>query len=245
MLRTFLKSACQLLLPAQCWTCREAIPNNRALLMCEDCSNTLARMMTEPLCPRCGHDVGPYVADDTGCGRCRGKSILFDGITRIGKYDSPLNELVRNLKYRHLPLLGKTLGQLLGRQVLATKWVNRIDLVIPVPLFWRRRLTRGYDQARLIARSLVRDVRRPLVTGALRRVRNTPQQVGLSMTKRWENVRGAFAVRGIDSGLTDRNVLLVDDVVTSGATVTECTRALKRSGVANVYVAVAGVAGNP
>jgi ComF family protein len=118
-----------------------------------------------------------------------------------------------------------------------------VDLVAPVPLHWRRRAWRGFNQATALAQEAVRAMGRPLTARGLLRVRPTPHQTRLPPARRVENVRGAFAVRGRASAVKGKRVLLVDDVLTSGATIGECARVLRRAGAAAVYAAVVAVAG--
>lgn len=213
--------------------------------LCLGCGSRLAQLMSSACCPRCGRASGPYAADESGCGWCRGKAVPFAGIARIGQYESPLNDLIQSIKYQRESHLAKLIGRLLSRQVFVAPWFGRLDFIIPVPLFWRRTWWRGFNQAKLIARELSRHTGLPLDTRVLARIRHTPQQVGMSMRRRLENVRGAFAVPRAADRLRERRVLLIDDVMTSGATLSECTRTLMRAGADEVFVAVAAVAGQP
>ncbi len=157
-----------------------------------------------------------------------------------GVFEEPLRELVHLFKYAGVTALARPLGRLLR---LAMPRDRRFDLIVPTPLHWRRRWTRGYNQSMLLARELA-----PVLglkpVNALRRTRATPTQAGLSRTARRANVAGAFVVR--DASLVrGRRVLLVDDVMTTGATLRACAAALKRAGAQSVSIAVLARAGRP
>lgn len=149
----------------------------------------------------------------------------------LGAYDGPLARLVRALKYRGVTALAGWLGSCLGAEVGHAGW--RPDLVCAVPLHAGRRRERGFNQAELLAREAARRLGvpyRPL----LRRTRPTPRQARLDRASRRPNVRGAFASRP----LAGSTVLLVDDVLTTGATVEACRDALVEAGAAEVWIAV-------
>jgi ComF family protein len=131
-------------------------------------------------------------------------------------------------------------------ELLGALWVRRdekalrglgADLVIPIPLHWRRRLSRGYNQSAILAEHVARRLDRPCQETWLRRTRNTPQQTTQTEASRWDNVRGAFSAKP-RPGLKGRRVLLIDDVLTTGSTCSEAARALRLAGAARVVVAV-------
>jgi ComF family protein len=158
----------------------------------------------------------------------------------FGSYDGGLRELIHLLKYNSVRpaanVLGRMLAEALG--VLKSDFGPGPVLVVPVPLFKGKRRQRGFNQAELITRSALKvgaDERMALATEVLRRTRETQSQIGLTSHQRRENIRGAFAV--IDTAaVAERNVVLVDDVYTTGTTVTECAKVLRRAGAANVWV---------
>jgi ComF family protein len=157
-----------------------------------------------------------------------------------GVFEEPLRELVHLFKYAGVTALARPLGRLLRRALPRDR---RFDLIVPTPLHWRRRWTRGYNQAMLLARELAPTLGLKPVN-ALRRTRATSTQTGLSRTARRANVAGAFTVW--DASLVrGRRVLLVDDVMTTGATLRACAAALKRAGAQSVSIAVLARAGRP
>lgn len=243
MLRSLWISLRELLLPSHCAACGSPAPRDDRFALCEACGRALAGLVEVLYCPRCGRGAGPYSFDLDGCGMCRRKSVPYDGVARIGPYAEPLRDLVLTYKYGRRRELGPVLGRLLAERVALAPWADRVDMVVPVPLHWRRRVGRGFNQAAGLAGEVVRATRRRLVSRPLLRVRSTVHQTRLPPSRRAENVRGAFAVRGRAATLAGRRILLVDDVLTSGATMGECARTLKRAGAASVYAAVVAVAG--
>jgi ComF family protein len=163
------------------------------------------------------------------CALCRTGLRGFDAAYCFGAYEGTLRDLIHLYKYAGIKPLARPLGRLLAD---ALPLDERIDAVIPVPLHWRRRWTRGFNQSEALARSIARRCGAP-IRGVMRRVRSTRPQAGLSNTSRRENVAAAFRVRG---RLDGQRVLLVDDVMTTGSTATACARVLKRAGAARVVL---------
>lgn len=232
------RSVVGLLLPPVCLSCGEAVEDSAGRAgLCEGCAEEIARLVARPACPRCGHSVGPYAT----CAACLSPRPPFVAAVRIGCYDGPLGELVRRVKYREgryaVPLVAELLLARLHQRGVA----DEVDLVTAVPLFWRRYWRRGYNQAALLARELGRQGLRVPLARVLVRTRNTPPQVGMSRAARLANVKGAFRVRR-PRDVAGKRVLLVDDVMTTGATVGACARELLKHGAGSVTVAVAAVA---
>jgi ComF family protein len=155
----------------------------------------------------------------------------------LGPYQGALRAAIHRFKYRDGLILERPLGQLLAETVLAGCGGERPDLLIPVPLHPDRLRRRGYNQALQLARQVGRSCALPVVPAGLHRLRETPPQQGLDARVRRTNLCGAFRVATAVAG---RRVLLVDDVMTTGATARECAAALRQAGAATVEVAVLG-----
>jgi ComF family protein len=231
----------QLLLPAHCAACgRPAPPDGRSPL-CEVCNRSLADLIIAPYCPRCGRHAGPQTSDEGGCLFCRLYPIRHDATVRVGPYEAPLKGLILRLKYGRRREIAPFLGRLLAERLALAPWADRVDEVAAVPLHWSRRMSRGFNQAEMLARAVAGAIGGRPARG-LARVRPTPHQRQLPAGDRRKNVRDAFKVRGAPDRIKGRGVLLVDDVMTSGTTVAECTRVLKAAGAEAVYVAVVATA---
>ena len=155
----------------------------------------------------------------------------FDLAYSYGAYEDELRKLIHLFKYQKIKTLAKPLGEFLVRSLPLDQ---KFDLVSPLPLHWLRQLNRGFNQAELIAAPLAKRLNVPLVN-ALKRVKSTPNQAGLTHAKRRANVAGAFRVNP-RADVRDKRVLLVDDVLTTGATAGAGAAVLKRAGAKHVTV---------
>jgi ComF family protein len=233
VLRTGLRPLLNLALPPLCPSCHEPVRDAGAL--CPACWSKL-NFIARPYCERLGipfaYDPGPgilsmqAIADPPAYARARA-AVRFDEVAR---------DLVHALKYGDRLDIAPTLGRWManaGRELL-----DEADALVPVPLHWRRLWARRFNQSAALAGTISRLADMPVVT-PLRRVRSTPQQVGLSRSERARNVQGAFRVpAAARAEVAGRRLVLVDDVLTSGATTDACARALLRAGAARVDVLV-------
>lgn len=172
------------------------------------------------------------------CGLCRRAAPPYRKAISYGSYAGPLRDLVHLLKYHQVKPAARFLGKLLN-EILAKAPFPESLLVIPVPLWTGRRRARGFNQAEVIARTLVSgtaSTRIQLDTTSLVRQRETASQTGLTRHQRRANVRGAFAVVRHEA-IQGRSILLIDDVMTTGTTAGECARVLLRAGAKEVFVA--------
>jgi ComF family protein len=183
--------------------------------------------------PRCAGCDAPRDGSAVFCASCAPLAERFAGAGAVFEYGGPVADAIRQFKYEGRSELGALLGSMMARH--ATRWAGEVDAVVPVPLHWRRRRERGYDQAALLARPVAKALGVVPALRGLRRVRNTPRQVELPHSERQRNVAGAFAPRQL-RGL--HRVLLVDDVRTTGATLREASKALTLGGVSEVQTLV-------
>jgi ComF family protein len=225
----------QLLYPRLCWACGQPMSPGPSGF----CAPCLGALTTDPhaTCPRCAAPVGPHVPLVDGCTHCRGVAFGFDRVLRLGPYEGLLRELILRLKHHTGEGLAEVLAELWADQAATALRATGAELVVPVPLHWWRRLTRGYNQSEALARILAARLGLVCRSRWVRRVRATPRQMQQTPSFRKENVRGAFAARAYP-GLKDKTVLLVDDVLTTGSTASEAARTLKSAGAGSVVVAV-------
>jgi len=175
------------------------------------------------------------------CPVCRRVTRPFERAVAYGSYDGALRELIHLLKYNGVQPAARVLGRMLAEAItpMDSCFDQEHVLVIPVPLFRGKSRQRGFNQAEMILREALRTfsgTRFELNTGILARIRDTHSQIGLTSHQRRENMRGAFKVTRAEQ-VTGREVLLVDDVYTTGTTVSECAKVLRRAGAAKVWVA--------
>jgi len=191
-------------------------------------------------CPRCGASGSPASFTVSGCAHCRGVRVPWHGVWRIGAYREPLNQWIIQYKFRGQWAWCKWFGQQLAASAARMQHADGPAVVTAVPLHWRRRILRGYDQSHLIAEHFARSMNLP-AAHLLRRRSATRPQYGISNKQhRWENVRRAFVMRNV--ALTGCTVWLIDDIKTTGSTARACIRLLRRAGAQRVNLIVAAVA---
>jgi ComF family protein len=225
----------QLVYPAVCPTCLEAIGSANSPF-CVRCQVALETDRFAA-CWRCGSTVGPHENVMDGCSHCRTSSFQFNRLVRLGTYDGLLREVVLRMKSPAGENLAWSMGELLAHRLAPALAGSKVDAVVSMPLHWRRRLARGYNQSEAIGRAAARLLRLPYLDGRLVRSRLTQHQVGLSATQRQSNVIASFGVRHLTS-IQGRKLLLIDDVLTTGSTVNEAARTLRHAGAKEVMVAV-------
>ena len=204
-----------------CFLCRGAAGG----LLCDACDSDLPRL-SGPLCPRCALESPSGAV----CGRCLARQPHYDATVAALAYRFPADVLVHALKFQGELALAPLLGGLLASAIAAAP-PGRVDAVVPVPLSPRRLAERGGNQAMELARPAAKAAGARLDPGLCERVRDTPAQVGLPHAGRAANVRGAFACPRLAAGLS---IAIVDDVMTTGATLDEVARTLKAAGAARV-----------
>lgn len=225
-----------MVLPARCMLCDQPVAEDGAL-----CSGCWAQVhfITDPLCTCCGKPFDFTAGEGVLCGECVARAPLYTQARSLFVYEAASRGLVTRFKYGdrtdRAPAFAKWIGRLVGA------FEHPSDLIVPVPLHRWRLLARRFNQSALIGRYLARDQIIEFAPDLLMRTRNTRQQVGLSQAQRKRNVSNAFTVKpGYTVALEGCTVLLVDDVMTSGATVEACCRALLKGGAANVNVVTLG-----
>jgi len=234
-----MQSLNQLFWPAVCINCKRSIcETDRSL--CKSCWDELLSCAGADYCRRCGRDVSKYALLGGACPDCQGKEIHFDQISRSGVYADALSKMILAFKKGRTEL-DSTLGFLANAALQGSGFYDDIEFFVPVPLHWFRRLTRGYNQAQVLVKKLKYPSAK--INTDLVRIRYTKSQPMMATAAaRARNVAGAFAVRR-GHQFTDRNVCLVDDIKTTGATLNECAKTLKEAGASKVFALVLAVAG--
>jgi len=222
-------TALNLFLPPRCVLCGQP---SGPICICEPCKADLPWQGSR--CLRCALPLGSR--RDSICGACIQTPPPFYRTVCPLQYEFPANRLVQAFKFKRQLAAGRVLSHLICESVNEQD-SDIPEMLIPVPLHKLRLLTRGFNQAYELASYAGKVLGIPLAAGVLRRQRNTKAQSGLSRIQRRKNMRGAFYWH--DSGKPARHIALIDDVMTTGTTVTECARVLKRAGVKRVDVWVA------
>lgn len=197
--------------------------------LCVPCEAELP--VNSPCCSICAEPLEGEPAVGLRCGACLRRPPLFDKACCAFRYAHPVDHLVRGLKYHAAVAQGRVLGELLARRLAVTRSDALPELLIPVPLAGGRYRERGYNQAIELARYVEKRLGVELRTDLVERTRETPEQAGLGKNARRRNIRGAFAMLG---KLSARHVAIVDDVITTGSTVNELAKVLKRAGATRV-----------
>jgi ComF family protein len=232
--RSLVAGLADLIWPRACFLC--ARQDDAPGCLCVSCRAGLLADAAET-CPRCASTVGPYTDTSDGCPRCRGTKFQFAAALRLGPYDGRLREAILRMKHQSYEPLAEEVGRAWAAARGAQLAAHRPAAVVPIPLHWRRRWWRGYNQSEAVARGVADVLNLPCETNWLVRMRSTPYQRAQSAAARWENVRGAFRVRrGVR--LPSGTILLIDDVLTTGATADAAAGALRQAGAAQVVGAV-------
>lgn len=226
---TFPQRLLDFLLPPHCILCGFACGSG---CLCMDCKSGLPWL--EVCCRRCASPLASSI--DKSCGVCLKSAPLFQRTIAPLRYEFPADRLVQALKFKRQLVAGRVLARLIW-DCISAKDERLPDLLVPVPLHGMRMMKRGFNQAVEIALHLGRHSGIEVSGAQLRRRRNTPAQSGLNQGERRKNVRGAFRWHGLQRA--PRHVALVDDVMTTGTTVTECAKILKNAGAVQVDIWVA------
>jgi ComF family protein len=236
ILQRMLDALASVFFAAPCRICGAVLTNASRIPICENCLASF-QPIRDPMCNCCGRPFPPnpmVQAEKQLCRLCRANFYAFDGARTYATYGDALGSAILLLKYEEVTRLGHwfadRLAEVAARE--AAEW--RADVVVPVPLHADRQRERGYNQAELIARPLAKRLSLKFGAYLLMRTKPRPPQLVLSRTEHWKSVRGAYATR---EGLrVDKlRVLLIDDVLTTGATLDACARALKKAGAAAVF----------
>ncbi|MDH5516487.1 MAG: ComF family protein [Gammaproteobacteria bacterium] len=232
-----LKRILRLIYPHHCVLCLSALHpgSHKTQELCVDCQQTLP--LIDHSCYQCGIPLA-HASDKQLCGQCLQKPPYFDHAISIYHYQNPLVWLIQQMKFNNKMLFARLLAQLFAEQLLLHQTQHRLPLpeaIIPVPLHYKRRYQRGFNQSEELARLIARQLDCFLDTQYIERRINSPQQSGLSARQRKKNVKGIFRVTNRQHKQY-QHIAVVDDVMSTGSTVNELARLLKKTGIKKVDV---------
>jgi ComF family protein len=226
------RTGLDVIFPPLCLGCQTRLVNHDAL--CSDCWRQID-FIRPPLCDRLGlplpYDIGGTMISAAAAAN----PPPFERARAVARYDGLMRKLIHEFKFNDTHDARRLFGRWLCQT--APELINAADCIVPVPLARLRLLSRRYNQAQILAAELSRQTAKPCLPLALLRTRSTSRQIGLTRRERERNVSGAFAVApGAIAEIAGKSVLLIDDVMTTGATATAATKALKKAGAARVDV---------
>ncbi|MFA6670688.1 MAG: ComF family protein [Bacillota bacterium] len=213
-----------------CYLCGRKIHDTHTYGICPGCLGDFV-LIGDKSCRMCGKHL------DSGdiCSDCRGFRHSFDRAYSLCVYDGRVKEWIYSFKYADRSYLARPFGRMMADRIRETGLDRETDCIVPVPLYRKKLRQRGYNQSGLLAEVIKRELDIRNAPYALQRKKNTPPLSGLSRLQRLETMEGAFELKRLRR-LAVKNVLLIDDIYTTGSTVNQCARVLKAGGVARVYV---------
>jgi ComF family protein len=219
--------------PQHCAICKKYLRREEKDI-CEACWNSLVTL-PDPFCPYCKSFVEE---GDTECSFCKSAGKFSEDhkillVRSLGRFDDYYRELIHRFKYGKKIPLGRRLGQRLGETINDDSIFLKFDFLIPVPLHKSRYRERGFNQSDILAEGISKVIGISVLKSVLKRKKNTKNQTNLSREQREENVRGAFVMTEPEM-INGKKIILVDDVITTGATLSECARMLKQTGAEKI-----------
>ena len=223
-----------LIFPSRCIICERPTDSSRHSPLCVEHDREIIPVKP-PVCSKCGRKMFGVSVERLLCADCRSTRVYYDAGYSGYIYAQALRELLHLFKYGRKRYLGSVLGKLMLDYVREHADGFVYDAIVPVPLHWRRYFSRGFNQATSLARPLSKQFRIPILKRNLRRVRYTRPQVSLPRKERKSNIVNAFKIRH-PAKVAGKKLLLIDDVITTGATLNECARVLKDAGASEVTI---------
>ncbi|MFH1698768.1 MAG: ComF family protein [Candidatus Omnitrophota bacterium] len=233
MLKEFFRGLTDMLFPKTCLSCKTRLITEA--LICPDCKNKI-KINIPPFCIRCGKHLENKNLNKNVCPACRKTPLYFDRAFSPCIYEGVIQKLIHQFKYGNKRSLSPVLAGLMNEFIREYGiYLDFIDWIIPIPLSSARMREREYNQSELLSRHIAQEIQKKVSQDILIRSRNTLTQTGLKHSQRRENVKGSFKVRDCKP-IKGRNLLLIDDVLTTGATASEAAYTLKNAGANVVFV---------
>lgn len=235
MIRNKMRTLLGLVFPSKCIACHVGIGVDSRI--CFECWKQI-EFISHPSCPKCDYPFEFEIGDSMICGNCVKNEMHFDNSKSVFRYGEVSKILVHKLKYSDKLHVAKYLATLMFKKIQSEK--GKFDFIIPVPMHRKKLRSRFYNQAALIARHLSSLSSIPFLPNGLSKTLNHPPQTGLRRELRKNNVKNSFAItKKYVNLIAGKNILLIDDVYTTGSTVNECSRVLKNALCAHITVVTA------
>lgn len=227
-----------LLFPDRCTGCHSRVKQNSfCRMLCRSCRKSLLEE-SGGQCRRCAMYLGPGTRDRERCRNCRDRTFCFQRARSLTPYVPPIPEWIGRIKYARHPILALDLGRMLGRYLVEKMRGSEVDALVPVPLRPAREVQRGFNQANLVARGAHEYIETDLYPDALQKRTRTTPQASLGRVGRMQNLSGDDFSVYRPGAVSNRHILLLDDVMTTGSTLDACARALLDGGAEKVSAAV-------
>ena len=237
MLGDLLRGLRDLIYPKSCLSCQGSLKNKASLndVLCMQCWDKIPKNLP-PFCHRCGRHLGKTNLHKNICPRCAKTELHFDRAFSPYKYEGVIKDLIHVFKYKNKNYLGAFLTKPMVEFIKEYDLpINFLDYVIPVPLHTTKLREREFNQAQILGAHLAKEFKKELLENTLLRRRNTKTQTELDSNARFLNVQDSFSIQNADK-IKNKNILLVDDVLTSGSTASEAAGTLKNAGAGIVFV---------
>ena len=234
MLKQFFATIGDTIFPPQCPACSDILREQLLDIFCPECRRKI-KFIDESICPVCGRPFFASAALSHICGDCLVRKPHFQVARSMAGFETIIMEAIHQFKYGHKLAVGEALGVLMANFSFPFFDCQGYDLMLPVPLHIKKLRERGFNQSLLLARQLANKWTIPVDFSLLKRQKFTLSQTGLNKKEREENIRGAFVVSD-KKKVTGKKIILVDDVYTTGATLNECAKTLRKAGAVEVAV---------
>lgn len=236
MMKSFLSTTLDFAFPWACGLCGTGDTKLRSGAFCCDCQQQLTRPI-ENSCQRCAAEVGRFVATSDGCVHCRKSRLKFDSVTCLGMYDEAMRRVILSSKWSFSAVGITALAQLFASEAGDRLKQLDVDLIVPIPQSWQKRIVRRFNSAQVVSEVLSKTINVPHDVHILRRRRNVRPQKRVPVQQRMQNQQDAFRIRDAHL-LAGKRILVVDDVMTTGATCNEAVRMLRSHGAKACHVAI-------
>jgi len=234
-LKTLLAKVSGLIYPDICQICENEKATSEESYVCRSCRSKI-KYIEPPFCEQCGKPYEGYITTSFICSDCRSSKIYFSQARSVAVYDDVIKKAIHLYKYKSALWIEPILAEMLIESIKTdSDWSER-DAIIPVPLHFVKRNERGFNQSERLSTRISKATGIPLNTKLLKRVKYTETQTTLDRSRRSENVKNAFDVKDKSGWLKGKKLILIDDVLTTGATVNECERVLRKAGAIDVAV---------